>query len=137
MTHGQNGGSSGSVGNRSVTLSEKERDSFCRGIPAIRPSHSPLNRLSGFDELIRQSTPQNNPSRPYPLLREVNTTFPGSVKEFETFLDTSHWKKVRQAGLLLSTQKSPRARAQIAGNARLSFFVHGETLSPQVRRMCL
>ena len=48
MTHRQNGGSYGSVGNQSVNLSEKERDSFCRGIPAIRPSHSPTNRLSGL-----------------------------------------------------------------------------------------
>ena len=54
-----------------------------------------------LENLIRQCTPHNNPSRPYPLLREVKTTFPGSVKQFETFLDTTHWKKVRQAGLLL------------------------------------
>jgi hypothetical protein len=27
--------------------------------------------------------------------------FPGSVKEFESFLGTTSWKKVRTAGLLL------------------------------------
>jgi hypothetical protein len=54
-----------------------------------------------LDDLIRQSTPHNNPSRSYPLLREVTTTFPGTVKEFETFLGTTSWKKVRNAGLLL------------------------------------
>jgi hypothetical protein len=48
MTHGQNGGSSGSVDNQSVSLSEEERGSFCRGVPAITPSHSPTNRLNGL-----------------------------------------------------------------------------------------
>jgi hypothetical protein len=54
-----------------------------------------------LDNLIRQSTPHKNPSRPYPLLRESATTFPGTVKDFETFLCTSSWKHVRKAGLLL------------------------------------
>jgi hypothetical protein len=54
-----------------------------------------------LDRLIQQSTPQDNPSHPYPLLREVKTTFPGTVKDFETFLGTTSWKKIRAAGLLL------------------------------------
>ena len=54
-----------------------------------------------LDHLIRHSTPQRNETNPYPLLRETKTTFPGSVKEFETFLGTTSWKKVREAGLLL------------------------------------
>ncbi len=54
-----------------------------------------------LDNLIRQSTPHNNPSCPYPLLRETKTTFPGAVRDFETFLGTTSWKKVRKAGLLL------------------------------------
>ena len=52
-------------------------------------------------DLIQHSTTQNNPSRPYPLLRETKATFPGTVKEFEVFLSTTSWKKVRGAGLLL------------------------------------
>ncbi len=60
------------------------------------------NRQSQWlNDLIRQSTPQNNPSRPYPLLRETKATFPGTVQEFETFLGTTSWNKVRSAGLLL------------------------------------
>ena len=59
------------------------------------------NQAQWLDDVIRRSTPQNNPSRPYPLLRETKTTFPGTVKEFETFLGTTSWKKVRAAGLLL------------------------------------
>jgi len=54
-----------------------------------------------LDDLVRQSTPHNNPSSPYPLLRETKTTFPGTIKEFEIFLGTTSWKKVRSAGLLL------------------------------------
>ena len=50
---------------------------------------------------IRQSTPRNKSSSPYPLLRESNTTFPGTIRELESFLHSSSWKKVRTAGLLL------------------------------------
>jgi hypothetical protein len=51
--------------------------------------------------LIQQSTPRSNRSRPYPLLRETKITFPGTVKEFESFVSTTSWKKLRSAGLLL------------------------------------
>ena len=54
-----------------------------------------------LDNLIRHSTPHRNASNPYPLLRETKTTFPGTAQEFETFLGTTSWKKVRKAGLLL------------------------------------
>jgi hypothetical protein len=54
-----------------------------------------------LDQLIRHSTPQCNASNPYPLLRETKTTFPGTSQEFENFLGTTSWKKVRSAGLLL------------------------------------
>ena len=52
-------------------------------------------------DLIQHSTTQNNPSHLYPLLREAKATFPGTVKEFEVFLSTTSWKKVRSASLLL------------------------------------
>lgn len=52
-------------------------------------------------DLIQHATTQNSPSRLYPLLRETKATFPGTVKEFEVFLSTTSWKKVRGAGLLL------------------------------------
>jgi radical SAM superfamily enzyme YgiQ (UPF0313 family) len=51
--------------------------------------------------LIQQSTPQDNPSNSYPLLRETKTTFPGTAREFENFLGSTSWKNVRSAGLLL------------------------------------
>ncbi|THJ25423.1 MAG: radical SAM protein [Nitrospira sp. CG24E] len=61
----------------------------------------PTPEAQWLDGLIRQSTPQNNPSNPYPLLRETTTTFPGTAQEFEIFLKTTSWKKIRNAGLLL------------------------------------
>jgi radical SAM superfamily enzyme YgiQ (UPF0313 family) len=51
--------------------------------------------------LIQQSTPQNNPSNSYPLLRETKTAFPGTARDFENFLGSTSWEKVRSAGLLL------------------------------------
>ena len=54
-----------------------------------------------LEDLIRRATPRNDPSRPYPLLSETTPTFPGTAKDFEIFLDTTSWKKVRAAGLLL------------------------------------
>lgn len=54
-----------------------------------------------LNDLIHRSTPYNNPSRPYPLLKEERATFPETAKEFETFLGTASWRKVRTAGLLL------------------------------------
>jgi radical SAM superfamily enzyme YgiQ (UPF0313 family) len=65
---------------------------------AVTISHQQAQWLDG---LIRQSTPHNNRSHPYPLLRETKTTFPGTGKEFENFLGTPSWKKARAAGLLL------------------------------------
>jgi hypothetical protein len=54
-----------------------------------------------IDDLIRRSTPANHPSPVYPLLRDVQVSYPGTAAEFATFLGTSSWKKIRSAGLLL------------------------------------
>jgi hypothetical protein len=35
------------------------------------------------------------------MLRERKATFPGSNRDFEAFLNSPGWKKVRAAGLLL------------------------------------
>ena len=54
-----------------------------------------------LNDLIQRSTPHSAPSSPYPLLRDGKTTFPGAAKDFETFLSSTSWKKVRAAGLIL------------------------------------
>jgi len=70
----------------------------CTNDQTVTVSHQQAQWLNN---LIQQSTPHHNLSRPYPLLRETKTTFPGTEKEFETFLDTTAWEKARSAGLLL------------------------------------
>ena len=65
MTHEQNGDSSGSVGNRSVNLSEEGRDSFCQGVPAITPSHSPTDKPSGLT--ISFDNPHLKTTHPVPI----------------------------------------------------------------------
>jgi hypothetical protein len=54
-----------------------------------------------LEDLIQRSTPHRVPSSPYPLLRDTKTSFPGTAKDFETFLSGTSWKKVRAAGLIL------------------------------------
>ncbi|MDO8356357.1 MAG: radical SAM protein [Nitrospirota bacterium] len=61
----------------------------------------PLQQAQWLDDLIQRSTPHSAPSSPYPLLRDTKATFPGTAKDFETFLSSTSWKKVRSAGLLL------------------------------------
>ncbi|MBH0198199.1 MAG: B12-binding domain-containing radical SAM protein [Nitrospira sp.] len=54
-----------------------------------------------LEHLIGQCTPQATPSQPYPLLRNAQSSFPGGTTAFNTFIETSSWKKARAAGLLL------------------------------------
>ncbi|MEO5955585.1 MAG: radical SAM protein [Nitrospiraceae bacterium] len=60
-----------------------------------------MQQAQWFGDLIQRSTPHSAPSSPYPLLRDTTATFPGTAKDFETFLNSPSWKKVRSAGLLL------------------------------------
>jgi radical SAM superfamily enzyme YgiQ (UPF0313 family) len=61
----------------------------------------PNTEVQWLQDIITQSRPQQSPSRRYPLLREASSAFPGTRTEFENFLKTAHWKKIRSAGLLL------------------------------------
>ncbi|MDP2381263.1 MAG: radical SAM protein [Nitrospirota bacterium] len=61
----------------------------------------PTPQAEWLNDLILQSTPHHNPSRPYPLLRDSKPAFPGTAREFDSFLKTTAWKQVRAAGLLL------------------------------------
>ncbi len=51
--------------------------------------------------LIEESSPRLNRSAPYPLIRQAAATFPGSRKEFATFMASPAWSRIRSAGLLL------------------------------------
>ena len=54
-----------------------------------------------LDHLIVQGTPHATPPHSYPLLRDVQASFPGGTPAFNTFIETPSWKKTRAAGLLL------------------------------------
>jgi radical SAM superfamily enzyme YgiQ (UPF0313 family) len=54
-----------------------------------------------LEDLIRQGTPHRGTTRPYPLLRDIQSTFPGGLPSFKAFIETPTWKKARAVGLLL------------------------------------
>jgi hypothetical protein len=58
-------------------------------------------QVKWLEDLIGQCTPRATSSRPYTLLREAQSSFPGGTTAFNTFIETSSWKKARAAGLLL------------------------------------
>jgi hypothetical protein len=51
--------------------------------------------------VIQQARLHKGRTNPYPLFREIQTSFPGEDKGFTSFLLTPAWIKVRNAGLLL------------------------------------
>ncbi|WP_455376954.1 B12-binding domain-containing radical SAM protein [Petrachloros mirabilis] len=59
------------------------------------------NQAQWLTELLQESTPSKPQSRPYPLLREAQALFPGSISDFAEFLKTSQWTNIRRAGFLL------------------------------------
>lgn len=61
----------------------------------------PHQEAMWIDHLIRQSTPKDDSSNSYPLLRSVSSSFPGSGQQFKRLLDTTRWNTIRSAGLLL------------------------------------
>jgi hypothetical protein len=53
-----------------------------------------------LEQLIRDATPRQA-GQTYPHIREACQRFPGMESTFNTFLTTSSWKKIREAGLVL------------------------------------
>jgi hypothetical protein len=51
-------------------------------------------------QLIVTSTPQSS-SQEYPHIHQVGSQFPGTISDFNAFLNTSSWKKIRSVGLVL------------------------------------
>jgi radical SAM superfamily enzyme YgiQ (UPF0313 family) len=61
----------------------------------------PQDQAFWLEAVIRTASPRREPPARYPLLREARSGFPGSAGEFDAFLETSSWRKIRKAGLLL------------------------------------
>lgn len=57
-------------------------------------------RVEWLQRIITQSTPQHA-SQAYPHVRDVANSFPGTEQEFQAFLQSAPWNRVRTAGLLL------------------------------------
>lgn len=60
----------------------------------------PESQTKWLEQLIAASTPRSSPHE-YPHLRQARSRFPGTVSDFNVFLKTSSWKKIRSAGLVL------------------------------------
>ncbi len=60
----------------------------------------PKPQARWLEQLTRDATPRL-PSQAYPHMQEACSRFPGLSSEFNTFLTTSSWKKIRAAGLVL------------------------------------
>jgi hypothetical protein len=68
-----------------------------------RENHSvtlPEPQARWLEQLIRAATP-GQASQTYPHMREAHGTFPGEVSDFNTFLNSPSWIKIRDAGLVL------------------------------------
>ena len=79
---------------RTTRLVLPERESLCTVT-------LPIQEAEWIDNLIRRSTPHGRSSYSYPLLRAVSSSFPGGAQQFKRLLDTTRWKTIRAAGLLL------------------------------------
>ncbi len=62
-----------------------------------------LPRAQGqwFQTVIKQATPRKNKTTPYPLVRDIQASFPGTAEDFAAFLNSPSWRKTHTAGLLL------------------------------------
>jgi hypothetical protein len=54
-----------------------------------------------FHTVIKQATPRKNKTTPYPWIRDIQASFPGTAEDFVAFLESPGWKRTRTAGLLL------------------------------------
>lgn len=60
----------------------------------------PESQVQWLEQLLIASTPQSF-SQEYPHIQQARLQFPGSTSDFNTFLKTSSWKKIRSIGLVL------------------------------------
>lgn len=69
-----------------------------------KPTHHALTmsrtHTDWLHDIITRSNPQAT-SPAYPHMRDVSTSFPGTAQEFQSFLNSTPWKAIRAAGLVL------------------------------------
>jgi radical SAM superfamily enzyme YgiQ (UPF0313 family) len=79
---------------RQVTLTLQGR--FAKAV-----IHLPQAQGQWFQTVIKQATPRKNKTTPYPWVRDIQASFPGTDEDFFAFLQSPGWRKTRTAGLLL------------------------------------
>lgn len=79
---------------RRITLTLQGR--FAKAVVQL-----PLAQGQWFQTVIKQATPRKNKTTPYPWVRDIQASFPGTAEDFVAFLQSPAWKKTRIAGLLL------------------------------------
>jgi radical SAM superfamily enzyme YgiQ (UPF0313 family) len=60
----------------------------------------PESQTKWLEQLIVEATPQQSPTE-HPRFQQARSRFPGTVSDFNAFLKTSAWTKIRSAGLVL------------------------------------
>ena len=70
------------------------------GPPPHQAMTMPTRHAVWLYDLITRSSPKSV-SPAYPHLRDASTAFPGTVQEFQSFLNSTPWKTLRTAGLIL------------------------------------
>jgi hypothetical protein len=60
----------------------------------------PESQAEWVQQLIVTSTPRS-PSQAYPHIQQACSQFPGTISDFNAFLKTSSWKKIRSIGLVI------------------------------------
>lgn len=83
------------------TVSGKRRRILLPGEPSAAGLTLKDTEAQWLTDLIERSSPRLDRSAPYQLIRETAETFPGSQKEFATFMASPAWSRIRSAGLLL------------------------------------
>ncbi|WP_455388866.1 hypothetical protein, partial [Petrachloros mirabilis] len=83
------------------TVSGKHRRITLRGYTSTAAIIRREAETHWLTDLIKKNSPHSKRSTPYQLFREASATYPGSSKEFATFIASPAWAKIRSAGLLL------------------------------------
>jgi hypothetical protein len=52
-------------------------------------------------DVLLRSSPQKDKTTPYPLFRDIQSAFPDDRRPFMDFMNSSTWRRLRSAGLLL------------------------------------
>jgi len=60
----------------------------------------PTPQVQWLVQLLTDATPQR-PSQTYPLMRDVESGFPGTASSYKQFLTSLAWKRIRATGLVL------------------------------------